>query len=253
MFVFLKILLLLFRPLIWIVLFFILGFFLKHPKRKSFFLKAGFIGLLFFSNPFIIRFISGWYEPASVKLGANEQFNAGIVLGGFVSYDPEDQRGYFNPAADRFIETALLYKTGHIKKVIVAAGNGYMVPNGFREADFVKEQLINLGIPASDIFTDANSRNTEENATNAKAIIDSAHIAPPWLLISSAMHLPRASEIFRNKGIDAKIYPCDFTTKNSGNNILEDYILPSPSAFRQWDFLIKEIVGRIAYKISGKT
>jgi uncharacterized SAM-binding protein YcdF (DUF218 family) len=253
MFVVLKILLFLFRPLLWIVVFFILGFLVKHQKRKSFFLKAGFIGLLFFSNPFVVRFLSSWYESPSVQLGPAEQFNAGILLGGFISYDPQDRRGYFNPAADRFIETALLYKTGHIKKIIVAAGNGYIVPNGFREADFVKEQLMHLGIPSEDIYTDARSRNTEENAVNSKAIIDSVHLAPPFLLISSAMHLPRAGAIFRKKGIDAKLYPCDFTSKNSGNNPIEDYILPSPSALRQWDLLIKEIVGRIAYKLTGKT
>ena len=253
MFVLLKILLFFFRPLVWIVLFFILGFALKNRKRRSFFLKAGFISLLFFSNPFIIRVISGWYEPDPVHLATGTQYNAGIVLGGFISYDPRDARGYFNPAGDRFIETALLYKTGHIKKIIVPAGNGYIVPNGFREADFVKEQLMLLGIPASDIFTDANSRNTEENAANAKAIIDSAHIAPPWLLISSAMHLPRAAAIFKKKGIDATIYPCDFSAKNSGNNPVEDYLLPSASALKQWEFFIKEIVGRIAYRVTGKT
>ena len=253
MFVVLKMLLFLFRPLLWIVIFFILGFFLKNPKRRSFFLKAGFIGLLFFSNPFVVRLLSSWYEPSSVKLGVNEEFNAGIVLGGFISYDPKDERGYFNPAADRFIETALLYKTGHIKKIIVAAGNGYIVPNGFREADFVKDQLVNLGIPSSDIYNDARSRNTEENAANSKAIIDSLRILPPFLLISSAMHLPRAVLIFRKKGIDAKMYPCDFSAKTSGSNPIEDYILPSPSALRQWDILIKEVVGRIAYKVTGKT
>src|SRR4051794_2850793 len=98
MFVVLKMLLFLFRPLPWIILFFILGLFLKNTKRKSFFLKAGLICLLFFSNPFVIRLVSGWYEPDAVTLAPNEQFNAGILLGGFVSYVPKDDRGYFNPS-----------------------------------------------------------------------------------------------------------------------------------------------------------
>ena len=180
------------------------------------------------------------------------KYNTGILLGGMVSYNRNDDKGYFNPAADRFIQTALLYKTGHINNVIVAAGNGYITKNNFREALFIKQRLTELGIPAEQIFTDTSSRNTLENARFSKKIIDSFHIQGPHLLISSAMHLPRAQMVFKKAGVSAAPYPCDFVSKRIANNFFEDYVLPSSSALNQWDSWIKEIVGTVTYKITGK-
>ena len=252
MFILLKILLYFLRPVIWIVAIFIVAFFTKKEIRKRSLYTSGFILLLFFSNPFIIRQLLKWYEEKPVQLSAAEKYNTGIVLGGFVSYNKKEDKGYFNDACERFIQTALLYKTGRINKIIVAAGNGYIVNHDFKEADYIRQKLVDLGIPAVDILTDPYSRNTLENAVNSKKIIDSAHINGPFLLISSAMHLPRAKMVFIKNGINVKPYPCDFSSKDVGNNLLEDYILPSAFALFQWDNLIKEIAGVVGYKITGK-
>ena len=117
---------------------------------------------------------------------------------------------------------------------------------------FIKQRLTELGIPAEQIFTDTSSRNTLENARFSKKIIDSFHIQGPYLLVSSAMHLPRAQMVFKKAGINADLYPCDFGSKGIMNNFFEDYILPSSLALNHWDNWIKEIVGTIAYKITGK-
>jgi uncharacterized SAM-binding protein YcdF (DUF218 family) len=187
-----------------------------------------------------------------VQLSSSAKYNAGILLGGLVGYNRDDQQGYFNPAADRFIETALLYKTGHISCIVVAAGNGYLTKNNFREALFIKQRLMELGVPAQTIYTDTSSRNTLENARYSKKLVDSFHIAGPYLLISSAMHLPRARLVFKKEGINADLYPCDFISKTISNNFFEDYILPSSMALTHWDSFIKEIAGVITYKITGK-
>ena len=96
----------------------------KHEKQKRSLFKIAIIALLFFTNPFIIRKCIAWYETKPVSMSTLSKYNAGILLGGMVSYNRYDDQGYFNPAADRFIETALLYKTGHINNIIIAAGNG---------------------------------------------------------------------------------------------------------------------------------
>lgn len=252
MFILLKILLYLFRPLIWILILFIVTLITKNQNRKRLLFKIAVIALLFFTNPFIIRKCEAWYELKPVAMQTLSKYNAGILLGGMVSYNRSDDEGYFNPAADRFIQTALLYKTGHINNIIVAAGNGYITKNNFREALFVKQRLIELGIPAEQIFTDTSSRNTLENARFSKKIIDSFHIQGPYLLISSSMHLSRAQMVFKKAGINADLYPCDFASKEISNNFFGDYILPSSLALNHWDNFIKEIVGSVAYKITSK-
>ena len=173
-------------------------------------------------------------------------------MGGLVAYNETDNQGYFNNVSDRFIQTALLYKQGYINKIIVAAGNGYITGNNFSEALFIKARLVELGIPADSIYTDSDSRNTAENALNAKRIVDSAKLAPPYLLISSALHLPRAVKVFKKTGINVVPYPCNFLTKDTRNNFFEDYILPSSLALSRWDNFIKEILGSLLYSITGK-
>jgi uncharacterized SAM-binding protein YcdF (DUF218 family) len=208
--------------------------------------------LIFFSNPFFFRILARTFEKRAIVLGANEKYQAGIVLGGFISYNVKTNEAYFNPASDRFIETALLYKRGNIRKIIIAAGNGYVVKHDFQEALFVKDRLLELGVPLQDIFTDGLSRNTYENAVNSKKICDSLHLNGPFLLFSSAMHLPRAEKLFMKQKLDIRSYPCDFMTKGVANNLWEDYLLPSSQTLSDWDIFIKELCGLVVYKIIGK-
>src|SRR4051795_1476814 len=105
MFVFLKILLFLFRPVIWIFIIFLFALFSKNQHKKIRLFKWAFFLLLFFSNPFIIRKITSLYEIAPKNSQTLQRYSAGIVLGGFVSYNLYEDSGYFNSASDRFIET----------------------------------------------------------------------------------------------------------------------------------------------------
>ena len=228
---------------------FIIALWTRHPRRKAVCLGVGLGLLLFFSNPFIIRVLIRNYETKPLQLAPADRFSAGIVLGGFVSYNKQDDQGYFNPASDRFIQTALLYKQGHIGKIIVAAGNGYIVKHDFKEANFIKKRLVTLGISPTDILTDSTSRNTLENALNTRKILDATALKGPFLLISSSMHLPRASFAFTSKGIPVIPYACDFDSRNVGNNFLEDYLLPSALAINKWDNFLKEVAGTLVYRL----
>ena len=247
-----KLFLLLLKPLTWIIVIFLMALISKNPKRKKRCLLIAILLLLFFSNPFFFRILAKAYEKKPIILHSNEKYEAGIVLGGFVSYNVKTDEAYFNPASDRFIETALLYKKGNIGKIIVAAGNGYVVKHNFQEASFMKDRLVELGIRQEDIFTDGLSRNTYENAVNSKKICDSLHLNGPFLLISSAMHLPRAENLFIKQKLDIRSYPCDFMTRGIANNFWEDYLLPSSLTLNNWDIFIKELFGLVIYKIMGR-
>ena len=247
-----KLFLLLLKPLTWIIVLFLISIVSKSPKRKKRYLVTAFLLLIFFSNPFFFRLVAKAYEKEPVTLTTNDRYQAGIVLGGFVSYNVKTGEAYFNPASDRFIETALLYKKGNIGKIIVAAGNGYIVKHNFQEASFIKDRLVEMGIPAENIVMDGLSRNTYENAVNSKRICDSLHLSGPFVLISSAMHLPRAENLFIKQRLTIRSYPCDFITKNLANNFWEDYLLPSSLTMNNWDIFIKELCGLLIYSIIGK-
>lgn len=241
------------NPLLWIVLIFLWGLFTKNEKRKKRCYISGIILLLLFSNNFIINKLIVAYQPAKVELQQGETFSAGILLGGFAGMNKSDYKTYFNESADRFIQTAELYKTGHIKKIIIAAGDASILnKKAFREADFARRQLINLGIPPGDIFADRDSRNTAENAANAKHIIDSLRFAPPYLLITSALHIPRAKKTFEKAGMQIQAFPCAYLATPIEKYAFADYIIPSGGAVRNWGLFLREIAGQVVYKITGR-
>lgn len=253
MFVISKLFTVLLSPVLWIVIIFLWGFFTKKEKRRKNCFTAGIVMLLFFSNPFIINRLILTYQEKRYAVAKNEVYSAGILLGGFVGMNDADKQVYYGEAADRFIQTAELYKTGHISKIIIAAGSGSIFQDKpFREADFAQEQLINLCIAPADVFADRNSRNTIENAENAKKIIDSLQLKPPYLLITSAIHMPRAIRTFKKAGLEVKPFPAAFSVTPNHGFDPEEYIIPSAGALRSWNIYLKEMVGMTVYKISGK-
>ena len=66
-----------------------------------------------------------------------------------------------------------------------------------------------MGIPDSVIFVEDRSNDTFDNAVYAKQILDSLQLSPPYLLITSAHHIPRASLIFKNAGVITAPFPCN--------------------------------------------
>lgn len=253
LFAFSKLIIVLLSPILWIVAVFVWGWVTKNSARKKRCYIAGIIMLLFFTNPFIISMLILAYQPQKVTLHAGENYSAGILLGGFAGRNNTDKQTYFGEQSDRFIQAALLYKTGHIQKIIVAAGDGSVFNRGaFREGDFIREQLATIGIPPEAIALDRNSRNTAENAANAKKIIDSLQLAPPYLLITSAIHIPRAKKTFTKAGVEVIPYPAAFSIRPPDSVVPTDYILPSSDALRNWNMYLREITGNLMYRLTGR-
>lgn len=241
------------NPLLWIILLLLYAWGAKNPRRK----KRAFISavgmLLFFTNPLIINKIIVAYQPAKINLSADQAFSAGILLGGFSGLNEADEETYFNEAADRFIQAAELYKTGHIKTIVMTGGNASVFKDkSFKEADFAKEQLVNLSIPETAVWAERESRNTVENAINTKHILDSLQLAPPYLLITSAIHMPRAQQTFLKQGVAVTAFPCAFGPRPMNSWWPDDILVPSTGALRDWSTFLKELVGLFTYKLSGK-
>jgi uncharacterized SAM-binding protein YcdF (DUF218 family) len=208
---------------------------------------------LLFSNPYIINEILYHWQAKEKILLKNESYEAGILLTGFCTYNEQTGKGYFSSASDRFIQTARLYHQGHIKRIIVTGGSSKVLKNkeSLKEADFVCAQLAQMGIPADRIINENESRNTYENAVFTKQLIDSLKIPPPYLLITSATHIPRAHHVFDKTGLSTTSYPCNYLTVERKFSFPES-LLPSSEAFEKWNKFTKENIGLLVYKLTGK-
>jgi uncharacterized SAM-binding protein YcdF (DUF218 family) len=235
-------------PVHWIYILLLIAFFSKRVGLKRKLRIAAFLIFILFSNEAFYNLVVNSWQPGRITLKDSAGYSAGIVLGGMVKTDKK-HHGYFNESSDRFIQTLLLYKQGAIKKIVVSGGSTFNeIP---KEADFVRAQFIKAGVPAEDVFVENQSKNTFENAALTKAIIDQQQLRPPYVLVTSAFHITRSVKVFENAGMHVIGYPSTFLVVNESLDFT-DYFVPKLKVLDNWKYVIKEVLGIVAYKLTGK-
>ncbi len=242
-----KILSFLVKPIVWVFVLLIFAIASKQPKQRKRYLVCVLIVFCFFSNSFIVGRILNSYESGYSKA---EQYDVGIVLGGFSGLNKRNNEIAFNWAGDRLFQAIALYKKGQIKQILLSGGSANLINRQVKEADLAVKYLKLIGLPDSAILIENQSRNTVENARYSLALIRKKNPKAKIMVITSAWHIPRAKLIF-DKQTQSKIeyYPTNF----SGNPDFElsDFIIPNASALGAWEMLFKEWIGLAVDRIRG--
>jgi uncharacterized SAM-binding protein YcdF (DUF218 family) len=245
-----KLLLFLISPAFWIISFLLWSFFTKRPRRKK---KLRIISLflfIVFTNPLLFNFLVRKWQPSPVILSNQKPYSTAIVLAGMTGLD-KSNRAFFGSDADRFIQATKLYHSGIAQNIAITGGYPSLFGKSkTSEAEQVKQEFLGQGIPADRVIIETQSRNTYENAVFTKRILDSLKLPPPYILVTSAIHIPRAKAVFAKAGLDVIIYPAAYKQINHRKGI--DDILPSIAILSNWNAFLKEIVGYNVYKWTGK-
>lgn len=231
-------------PLFWILIFLIAGVITKRKKLKKNCIRISLILFILFSNPYLLNQFARFWDVKETNLPFGKNYSCAIVLGGFASED-YNGNGYFNGTSDRFIQGIKLKAEGKVSHILISGGNSKLVPSAFRESDWVASQLKDFNIPDSNILVEDQSRNSFENAVFSKKLLDSAHLNPPYILVTSAFHMRRAEYIYKKMGVDVISFPCNYIA-GKGKTGIGDFI-PSLSTFGTWYYYIKEVVGYSVY------
>ncbi len=158
MFILSKIIGYLLNPALWVLVALFIAWRTHNPYRRKRWLGLGIALFLVFSNPYLIKRLLQAYQTKPMPMRVDERYDAGILLGGMMSYDEVSAKAYFSPSSDRFIQTLLLYKQGHIRKIIVTGGNADLSPGAYREADWLVANFLSMGVPAEDILVERQAR-----------------------------------------------------------------------------------------------
>lgn len=237
-------------PYHWVLGLLLVMWLAKNPVRKKRLGIAAVLMTLLFSNGYLYGIIAWNWQPEVRKQDHARSYPLGILLGGMTFGDEKDQR-YFGGTSDRFIQTARLYHTGHIKKILLSGGDGSLKQNRPGEASFLRGELLALHVPDADILVEAFSKNTWESAVAAKRIIDSLQVKDSCVLITSAMHMRRAQSSFSKASIPVAPHVADFIMMRPPSGI-GDVLVPNLSLLSAWQYLLKEMVGVVVYRITGK-
>lgn len=223
----------------------------KKPKTKKILLIVLISVAFLTSNKVVVNELSLMWESEIQPLQSNHPRTA-LVLGGYAEWDESRNKVQMAEAADRLYEAILLYKSQQIDTFIISGGAATLNKKRKPESVYVRDYLKQMGVPASIILIDSTSKNTWENAVNSKKILDAHSHAAPVLLITSAIHMPRARRTFKKCRVNFVAYPVHFISNPARGYTIGDYLVPSTEALSQFDAIIKECVGLLVYKLSGK-
>jgi len=168
-----------------------------------------------------------------------------VVLGGLVeaAVPPERLDPNLGAAADRIWHAAHLYRAGKAPWVLVSGGylpwSGVEQPESAVMADLLQE----LGVPATAILRESNSRTTRENRDHSLPILREYGVRR-ILLVTSALHMPRALALFRATDLEVIPAPTDFEIHSPNNAHLLRW-LPDAQALADGTRAVKEYLGRM--------
>jgi uncharacterized SAM-binding protein YcdF (DUF218 family) len=191
-----------------------------------------------------------WRSPP-VAVQASPSADAIVVLGGAVEgARPPRCTLDLSDHADRVLHAARLYRAGKAPLVLVSAG--YIPWLGVQrpEAESIRVLLQEWGVPDRAIVSESTARNTHENAVATQGVLEERGLARV-LLVTSALHMPRALATFRSAGIDAVPAPTDFTVTERLRRTLIDY-LPDARALSRTTDAVKEYIGYAYYGWKGR-
>jgi uncharacterized SAM-binding protein YcdF (DUF218 family) len=170
-----------------------------------------------------------------------------IVLGGALdSGGIHQQHGVvaLNSAAERMTEALTLMRIYPNVPVVFSGYSGELRPRGASEAHLALQFFDETWGSTDRILLEDQSRNTVENARYTEALI--ADLSPhPWLLVTSAFHMPRAHAIFSDTRLTTIPYPVDYRSMHPSDsrwfNLLDGATLAT--------LLIHEWVGLTVYRV----
>jgi uncharacterized SAM-binding protein YcdF (DUF218 family) len=126
----------------------------------------------------------------------------------------------------------------------LAVTGGVVSGDGQPEARLMARTLReDFAVPVR--WVEIRSRNTRENAVFTHALLAAEGVVR-IVLVSHAVHLPRAGRMFRDQGFDVLLAPTAFYTGAPGEIDFSDWI-PSTGALRQSWYALHEYLGLVWY------
>jgi uncharacterized SAM-binding protein YcdF (DUF218 family) len=126
----------------------------------------------------------------------------------------------------------------------------YSGPGEDRHAEALLQKFARLGGDRERVTMERRSRNTFENAVYSKELIN-PNSNERWLLVTAALHMPRAIGCFRRVGFKIEGYPTQYTSGD--RSLLQTGFGLGSNALTRLDAAMKEWIGLVVYRLTGKT
>ncbi len=222
---------------------------LLHWRRLAAAIAAAAIAWsLIWSIPQISDWLRGGLEsryPVMTEAALPEA-DAIVVLGG--GYYGWLDRPDIRPdqlESSRIAAGARAWLAGRAPIVILTGGGGNARDGS--EAQMMATAIARLGVPPSALILEERSRNTHDNALFTVALADRRGVRRV-LLVTSSLHMPRASLQFRKAGVEVVPVP---VPERAGRATWRERWLPSFGALWRSGRGLKEYAGLLAVHLQN--
>jgi uncharacterized SAM-binding protein YcdF (DUF218 family) len=253
MFVAAKLLAFLTQPLAWVLMLLTVGLLLQRRWRRT--------GTALLWSALAVLVVQGWEPlpdallrrletqypaPAQIDLS---RYAGVVVLGGATesSYIWEgNEQPQLNEAAERLTAAIpLLQRAAHLK-LLYTGGEGLLV-TGLTEAERARRFYLQQGVDPQRLLLEDASRTTYENAV-LSAALPGVDKTQPWLLLTSANHMPRSMATFQKVGWNVTPWPADYRAGLA--TPWTEYSLAGSAA--KWHTALHEYLGLWVYRLTGR-
>jgi uncharacterized SAM-binding protein YcdF (DUF218 family) len=176
---------------------------------------------------------------------------AGIIVlgGGIKPMSAAGGEGYsLAEAGDRLIHGLELKQRFPQARLIYSGGSSPFEGNGIPETEGAVAMVRALYGDDRGMELESVSRSTAENAIEVARLLG-AEKERPFLLVTSAFHMPRALLSFRKAGVNVIPVPTDFRAEPLAFPYLTE---EAPNQFVKASLLLKEFMGLLAYFATGR-
>jgi uncharacterized SAM-binding protein YcdF (DUF218 family) len=233
----------------------ILLWFTRRQKAGKTLVSIGLALLLFLSNGAFSRSLLTPLEHRYPSLNIGPEPNSRnalpaveyivVLCGGFTS-DPQIPitSQLDDSTIARILEGVILYRELAGAKLILSGGRVYdPVP----AAEVMSKVAQRLGVRPQDIILESQSKDTHEEALLIAPVVGTH----PFILVTSAWHMPRAMALFKKAGTSPIAAPTDYFTGRSRQFNPESFY-PSPDGLRVATRATYEYLGLAWEKLRGQ-
>lgn len=168
-----------------------------------------------------------------------------VVLGGGTYYNDEAP-GVVYPdrtTMNRLAEGIRLFRQLSGSKLVLSGGGAY---GQAVSADAMERVARRLGVDGDDIIVERESINTYDEARLLKPLLG----GEPFLLVTSANHMPRSMALFRGQGLDPVAAPVDFLVAGKRYVKILD-LFPSVRNLYKTETAFYEYLGWVKERVTG--
>lgn len=208
----------------------------RHVRSASRFLTLALIWLLIFSlfpfPDYLLRSLESRYPPLTRM---PKHTHTIVVLGGGVRNNTEFPANTQLSSASiaRLMEALRLHRSKPNSQIILSGGRVFNSPS---ESVAMNNLAIALGVRPANLLIENGSRDTYHEAKYLRKRLGKR----PFVLVTSAVHMPRAMALFEAQGLHPIAAPAQYLAKS--HTMLMDWI-PNAVNLLHADIALHEYIG----------